>query len=85
MALKKTVITPQGFVATDAYHRVEGVVLESKTQMSYFIRSYKDNTGVPAFFERKEFCAYDINGENPFAQAYAAAKQLDDFKDAIDC
>lgn len=32
MALKKTIKTPQGFEAVDAYHRVEDVRLSEKNQ-----------------------------------------------------
>lgn len=85
MALKKTVHTLFGFEAVDAYHRVEGVSLASKTQISYFLRSYKDNSGVPAFAEVHQFCQYDMNGANPIAQAYADAKQLPEFAGATDC
>lgn len=85
MALKKTVRTPFGFESIDAYHRVEGVSLASKTQISYFLRSYKDNSGVPAFAEVHQFCQYDMNGANPIAQAYADAKQLPEMAESINC
>jgi hypothetical protein len=85
MALKKTVSTPFGFESVDAYHRVEGVALASKTQISYFLRSYKDDSGVPAFAEMHQFCDYDLNGNNPIAQAYADAKKLPAMAGAVDC
>jgi len=84
MALQKTMPTPQGFTATDAYHRVEGVVLNSKTKMSFRIRSYKDSSESVAFADHGYDCAYDISGSNPIAQAYAYAKTLDSFSDATD-
>ena len=85
MAIKKTVRTSFGFESVDAYHRVESVSLASKTQISYFLRSYKDNSGVPAFAEVHQFCQYDINGSNPIAQAYADAKQLPEMAGAVNC
>ena len=85
MALKKTVRTPFGFESVDAYHRVEGVSLASKTQISYFLRSYKDNFGVPSFAETHQFCDYDLNGANPIAQAYENAKNLPAMDGAVDC
>jgi hypothetical protein len=85
MALKKTMQTSFGFESVDAYHRVEGVAIASKTQISYFLRSYKNNSGVPAFAETHQFCNYDLNGANPIAQAYANAKNLPAMANAVDC
>jgi hypothetical protein len=85
MALKKTATTEQGFEAVDAYHRVEGVRLNGKTSMSFQVRSYKDNSDIPAFSDVKHDCAYDINGKNPIAQAYDHAKTLPEFAGAVDC
>jgi hypothetical protein len=85
MGLKKTVITEQGFMAENAYFRVEGVQLQSKTEMKFRVRGYKEVSGVPAFSDQGFVCAYDLNGSNPLAQAYAYAKTQDKFKDAVDC
>lgn len=85
MALKKTVKTQQGFDAVDAYHRVEGVRLSSKTSMSFQVRSYKDDSGLPAFADAAHEAAYDLNGDNPIAQAYKHIKTLPEFSDAKDC
>ncbi len=85
MALKKTVITSQGFDAQDAYHRVENLALIGKDSMSFCVRSYKQPTGFPAFAEIQHNATYDIAGDNPIAQAYEAAKKLSQFSDAKDC
>jgi hypothetical protein len=85
MALKKTVTTQYGLEAVDAYHRIEGVRLNDKTSMSFQVRSYKDNSDIPAFSDVKHDCAYDINGKNPIAQAYDHAKTLPEFAGAVDC
>jgi hypothetical protein len=85
MALKKTVTTEQGFEATDAYHRVEGVRLNGKASMSFQVRSYKDDSGVQAFADTAYDAAYSINSANPIAQAYAHLKTLPDFANATDC
>jgi hypothetical protein len=85
MALKKTIITEQGFEAVDAYHRVEGVRLNGKTSMFFQVRSYKDDSGVPAFADASYDAAYSINGLNPIAQAYAHIKTQPEFAGAIDC
>jgi hypothetical protein len=85
MALTKTVTTPQGFDAQDAYHRVENLTLIGKDVMSFCVRSYKQPTGVPAFAETQHTAPYDMAGDNPIAQAYEAAKKLSQFSDAKDC
>jgi len=84
MALKKTVTTTHGLKAVDSYHRVEGVKLESKTAISFHIRSYTA-TDKPFFEESVLSCAYDIDGANPIAQAYKYLKTLPEFADAVDC
>lgn len=84
MALKKTVVTPQGFDAVDAYHRVEGVRLIGTSEIAFQLRSSKDKTS-PHFSDIDFRAAYDLNGENPLAQAYAHLKTLPEFADAVDC
>jgi hypothetical protein len=84
MALKKTAITPQGFTASEAYHRVEGTQL-SKDKMTFQVRSYKDNSGLPHFSDAAFECVYDIAGSNPIAQAYEHLKTLPEFAGATDC
>ena len=85
MALKKTVITPQGFQAQDAYHRVENLTLLAKDTMSFTVRTYKQATGVPAFSEFHYTAQYDIENDNPIAQAYKHLKTLPEFAGATDC
>ena len=85
MALEKTVTTQHGFEAINAYHRVEGVRLNGKTSMSFHIRSYKNNSDIPAFLDVAYDCEYDINGKNPIAQAYEYAKMLPEFFGAFSC
>jgi hypothetical protein len=84
MALAKTVTTVHGFEAVNAYHRVEAVRLESKTAISFHIRSY---TAVdkPFFEESVLSCTYEIDGKNPIAQAYEHLKTLPEFAGATDC
>jgi hypothetical protein len=84
MALAKTISTVHGFQAINAYHRVEVVRLESKTAMSFHIRSYTA-TDKPFFEESVLSCAYDIDGANPIAQAYKHLKSLPEFAGAVDC
>lgn len=84
MALKKTVITPHGFTATDAYHRVEEVRIEGKTKLVFSVRSYKE-PGFAAFGDKACGCEYALDGANPIEQAYTHVKTLPDFADAVDC
>lgn len=85
MALKNTVTTSHGIEVVDAYQRVECVEIVGKTQISYRVRSYKDNTGLPFFEEKFMTSEYDINGENPLEQAYSHLKTLPEFAGALDC
>ena len=84
MALKKSVTTVYGFEIPDAYHRVEGVYLVSKTMIRFQIRSFADKEKAH-FADSQHECVYDMNGSNPFNQAYQYAKTLDEFAGAIDC
>ena len=82
MALQKTVTTPQGFEATNAYHRVEGVSLPEKDQLSFVLRSYKSSFNTASFEDHAYSCPYNIDGANPHTQAYDFVKTLDAFSDA---
>lgn len=84
MALKMKVETPQGFVVEDAYHRVESATLLDKTRVGFNVSVYKD-VKKEAFALNSYTCAYDINGNNPIAQAYEHLKTLSEFKGAQDC
>jgi hypothetical protein len=84
MALAKTVSTVHGLQAVNAYHRVEAVRLESKTAISFHIRSYTA-TEKPFFEESVLSCAYAIDGDNPIKQAYTHLKTLPEFSGATDC
>jgi hypothetical protein len=85
MALQLSVETVHGFIANDAYHRVEGVQLIGKTAIAFRLRSYKQAQGLPHFSDQPFECAYDLNGPNPIAQAYAHLKALPEFAGAVDC
>lgn len=85
MALSRTVDTPWGVQVPDAYCRVEAVTLQSKASMKAYLRLYATSTGVPAFDEQIVECAYDLEGDNPIAQAYEHLKTLPEFEGAVDC
>lgn len=84
MALQKTMPTPQGFTATDAYHRVEGVSIVGKTKISFRVRSYKDAAEAVSFSDHGYECDYDLQGVNPISQAYVHLKTLSEFAGAAD-
>lgn len=84
MAFKKSLQTPFGIEVQDAYHRVEGVQLISKTEMKFQVRASID--GVKAHFADSAYeCEYDITGDNPIRQAYKHIKTLPEFAGATDC
>ena len=84
MALSKTTTTVHGFEAVNAYHRVEGVALLNKTEISFHVRSYKE-VNAPFFTEQVLSAPYDIAGDNPIKQAYLHLKTLPEFAGAVDC
>lgn len=84
MALKKTVSTVHGIVVQDAYIRVEGLSLQGKDKINFFTRSYADKDK-QSFEQNAVSCSYNMQGNNPIAQAYAHLKTLEAFSDAVDC
>ena len=84
MAIKKQVTTPHGFTVADAYHRVEDATIIGKTKMNFSLKVYKDPTK-EAFHSSSFACAYDLEGANPFKQAYDHLKTLPEFAGAVDC
>jgi hypothetical protein len=85
MALKKTVGTPFGVDIVDAYHRVEGLSLDNKAQITFWVRAYKDAASTVAAGSVNYTCAYDMSATNPLAQAYEFVKLQPEFAGATDC
>ena len=97
MALNKSIITEQLVKVESAYHRVEGIIHPSKSEIKFHLRSYVikdvvDNSGVQIksphdvfFSERVISCGFEISNTNAWEQAYAYLKTLPEFKDAADC
>jgi len=83
MALKKKIELPNGLVVQDAYIRVESVTMD-KTQMSWKI-AYYVAADKPAFQSDMRSGDYNLQGNNPIAQAYMAMKAMPEFADAVDC
>jgi hypothetical protein len=84
MAFKKSLQTPFGIEVQNAYHRVEGVRLISKTQIKFQLRASVDGV-LPHFADSAYECEYDLNGENPIKQAYRHLKTMPEFSDITDC
>ena len=85
MALSKTVITPQGFEAVSAYHRVESVSVQGKTELVFSLASYKNADQSISFASKRVVCPYDISAGNVFEQAYLFIKGTQEFSGSVDC
>lgn len=83
MALRKTIDTPHGLTVTDAYHRVENVVLHGKTSIGFHVMSYADPSK-EHLVKKSHTCAYDLSGGNPISQAYDYLKGLPEFDGSED-
>lgn len=84
MALKKTTTTVHEFEAVDAYHKVGNLSLVGKTEINFTVYASKTPNS-PPFWADSFTCAYDLNGNNPLAQAYVHLKTLPEFADAVSC
>lgn len=85
MALKKTFITSTQIEIADAYLRVDHLLIQEKTHLSYRVRVYKSPEEKFPVEEVSFSCAYDLDGANPMEQAYAHLKTLSEFAGAADC
>ena len=85
MALEKSVVSPQGFDALQAYHRVENIGFLQKTNMTFNVVSYKNKDTNTEFARNNVSIEYDIDGANPIKQAYNHLKTLPEFAGATDC
>lgn len=83
MAISKTVELQNGIKVEAAYLRVEFPSI-SKDKMRFTLRKYV-NTDKPFFVEEVIDCSYNIDGDNPFKQAYEYLKTLDEFKGSENC
>lgn len=81
MALRQTMQTPFGVEVKAAYIRVEGVRIVGKTELLFRARVSVDGV-LPHFSDISCECAYDLDGDNPFKQAYAYLKTLPEFENA---
>lgn len=86
MALKKTIVMPQGYEIKDAYHKIESLTIHPKDAVTFVMRGYENaNADKPLFIEFMFSGPYDITGENPIKQAYEYVKTTAEFNGAKDC
>lgn len=83
MALKIDTTLPQGITVAGTYCRVEGISL-TKTEITFALRRYKDNSGLPFFTESYYTAPYTLTGVNPIQQGYDYLKALPEFAGAVD-
>ena len=84
MALKKNIDTVYGIEIKNAYCRIDNVIINNKTNITFLLKSYADKTAKE--FNTQTFqCSYILDNTNPIAQAYAHLKTLQEFADATDC
>jgi hypothetical protein len=84
MALKQNIVILGDIELTEAYLRVENVCIPNKQQMSFALvaRKTRESEVVNSVAHR---CLYDIQGNNPIAQAYEYCKTLPAYSSAVDC
>ena len=84
MAIKKTKQLNNGVSVTDAYIRVEKLSIVDKTECSFALAHYADDSQDEPFFSLSLTAPYDIDGDNPFAQAYSFVKSLNIYSGSVD-
>lgn len=80
MALQKTIVFKG--IPVDAYIRVSDFS-GNKNGLTYAL-SYHASSDSPSFDQTVHACAFDLDGPNALAQAYAHAKTLPEFAGAVD-
>ncbi len=87
MALLATVQARGGVAVQSAYVRVTNPHLIGKRRLSFLVKHFKDSAASDDFDGpvRAAECAFDLNGPNPFVQAYNHLKTLPEFAGAVDC
>ena len=83
MAISKNIELENGIKVEGAYLRVEFPSI-TKDTLTFSLRKYV-KIDKPFFNEEIISCEYDLDGDNPFKQAYEYLKTLEEFKDSVDC
>lgn len=84
MALKVD-IDFKGIQVSAAHITVDSPSISSDKEFLRFIASYRGSEGDLIFDQRTFEGPYDLDGSNPFEQAYDYLKNLPEFADATDC
>lgn len=84
MAIQKDFETVFGIKLTNAYCRVDNVVINEKTKMAFLLKTYADKNAKEIHTQTFQ-CVHSLNGANPIAQAYEHLKTLPEFTGATDC
>ncbi|EPF7752871.1 hypothetical protein ACSVMW_001874 [Vibrio parahaemolyticus] len=84
MALEMNQDTPFGIELNGAYLRVDFVTIIDKVSLRFALRTYNSRDAAKFIDENFFACEYDINGENPYKQAYDHLKSLEEFNSAVD-
>ncbi|MEN0615477.1 hypothetical protein [Klebsiella indica] len=78
-------ISFRGLTVSGAYVTVNMPrILVDKETLSFGVIFKADASAEEELYSEQYECAYDISGENPFSQAYAYLKTLDQFSGATD-
>jgi len=85
MALCMDTTSKQGFIAPNAYIRIQNINLVGKTHMEFAVGFFKTSETKSSFDYQTWSCSYDVDGANPFAQGYTYLKTLSSFANATDC
>lgn len=85
MALCMDITSEQGFIAPNAYIRIQNINIIGKAQMEFSIGFFKTSKTESSFDYQTWSCPYDVNGANPFGQGYSYLKTLPAFANATDC
>lgn len=74
-----------GSTISGAYTRVVMPCIRVDKKSMSFVAQSSGKAGGDLISAFDSICAYDIDGENPFSQAYSFLKTLPDFEGATDC
>jgi hypothetical protein len=83
MTIKCNIITQSGVTINEAYCRAVDFSV-GKNQMSFGIQVFANKEKSPVEADRIS-APYELNGENPYTQAYKHLKTLPKFTGATDC
>ena len=84
MAISKDAVTPHGFLAVGAYHKIDNLRLIGKSAIAFNVVICKSQKEAKFFNVLSFECPYDIDGKNPIAQGYDNIKARIEFDGGVD-